>query len=143
MAVLTSHRIIIDLVHNPHAPIKCEPNAPPIMVQHFVNLGSAKEPRFELRQGEQPPYLLSAQENAKLARLMQNITVGAPQKPMQALDGQIVEVSIRHHGAVLSFCWHCELPAEWERVGELEAFATSFLTQAGERLPAPWRRETG
>ena len=127
MAVLTSHRIIIDLVRNPHAPMTCEPHAPPIMVQHFVNLGSAEEPQFELRQGEHPATLLSPEENATLARLTRNITVGAPQEPMLALDGQIVEVSIRHHGAALSFCWHCQLPDGWERVGEIEAFAISLL----------------
>ena len=127
MAVLTSHRIIIDLVRNPHAPMTCEPNAPAIMVQRFVNLGSAGEPQFELHQGEQPAYVLSDEESARLNRLMQDMTVSAPQAPLLALDGQITELSIQQHGAALSFCWHCQLPAEWDSIGELVAFASSFL----------------
>jgi len=126
MAILTFRHIIVDLVGDPYFPIQRQTNYPAYSTLHFVNRGSAAKPEFELHQGEQPAYRLSPEENAKLLRLMQGITVSAPQMPMLPLDGMATDLSIRQHGCDLSFRWHCELPAEWDSLGELVAFVTSF-----------------
>jgi hypothetical protein len=126
MAVLTFCQIIIDFVGDPYFPIQRETNYPVYIALHFVNLGSADKPEFELHQGEQPAYRLSPEENTKLLRLMQNMTVSAPRTPMLPLDGMATDLSIRQHGCDLSFRWHNELPAEWDSIGELVAFVTSF-----------------
>ena len=129
MAVLTFCSIIIDLVGDPHFPILRETHSPEYIRLHFVNLGSAAKPAFELRQGEQPAYRLSPEENTKLLQLMQDMTVSAPQTPMLPLDGMATELSIRQHGCDLSFRWHSKLAAEWDSLGELVAFVTSFYKE--------------
>ena len=126
MAILTFRHIVIDLVGDPYFPIWRETSYPDFITLHFVNLGSADKPDFELQQGQQPAYRLSPEENTKLLRLMQDMTFSAPHAPMLALDGMATELSIRQHGCDLSFRWHCQLPAEWDTLGELVAFATSF-----------------
>ena len=128
MAVLTFCRIIIDLANNPMFPFPAqrETDYPAHITLHFVNLGSADKPEFELRQGQRPAYRLSPEENTKLLRLMQDMTLSAPEKPMFAFDGMATELSIRQHGCALSFRWHPQLPVEWDSLGELIAFVTSF-----------------
>jgi hypothetical protein len=126
MAIMTTRRIIIDLMNKPYIPMQRETSYPEYGSLHFVNLGSADKPEFELRRGQQAAYRLSPEENTKLVRLMQGMTISAPQTPVQALDGMVTELSIRQHGSELSFRWHIQLPAEWDSVGELVAFATSF-----------------
>jgi len=126
MAILTFRHIIIDLVGDPYFPIQRETSAPEYIALHFVNLGSADKPEFELHQGQQPAYRLSPEENTKLLRLMRDMTLSAPHTPMLAFDGMATELLIRQHGCDLAFRWHCELPAEWDSLDELVAFVTSF-----------------
>jgi hypothetical protein len=128
MAVLTFRRIIIDLTNNPifPYPVQSETVSPAYSTLHFVNLGSADEPEFELHQGQQPAYKLSPEESSKLLRLMQNMTISAPQIPKLAFDGMVTELSIQQHGSGFSFRWHCDPPTEWDSISELDAFVTSF-----------------
>jgi hypothetical protein len=131
MAILTFRSIIIDLVGDPYFPIQRQTNYPEYTTLHFVNLGSAARPEFELHQGQRPAYRLSPEENTKLLRLMHGMTLSAPQAPMLALDGMATDLSIRQHGCDLSFRWHCQLPVEWDSLGELVSFLTSFQEEGG------------
>ena len=128
MPILNFRQIIIDLVDRPDFPIPRQTDFP-AFTRHFVNIGLADSPEFELREASSPTYRLSAAENNTLLQCMGFVTFSALCPPLIGRDGTACELLIRQHGWDISFRWHLQLPEQWESVGALFDYAAAVHTR--------------